>query len=248
MRLRYALVLFIALAVTAAALCAADFWQKKKYTEWTQKDVEKMMTDSPWSKTFTAYLKGFGGGARGGGGRGGGGRGSRGGGGGGGEGGEGGGGGGGEGGGGGGGGASGTPVRMRWHTALPVKQAIMCARLGAEVGSSKEAAEAFDRKEIVYIVGIEGLPAKAVAMPPEELAKHAELRVKNLEPIHPLQVRTEPRGPMMTLYLLFPKTQPGAHEINPADDEVEVSLQLESGKVSRKFKLKDMMFAGKLEL
>jgi len=27
---------------------AKDFWQSKPYTEWTEKEVEKMLTDSPW--------------------------------------------------------------------------------------------------------------------------------------------------------------------------------------------------------
>jgi hypothetical protein len=48
--------------------------------------------------------------------------------------------------------------------------------------------------------------------------------------------------------LVFPRLQPGAHEIKLEDEEVEVFLQLEAGKISRKFKLKDMVVDGKLEL
>ena len=249
---KFILGLIVAFTLLTSGLFAADFWQKKKFTEWNTGDVEKMMTDSPWSKSFTVYLKGFGGRGGGGGGMGGGGGGGRGGG----RGGRGGGGGGEMGGGdegggggmGGGGGASGTGVRMRWHTALPVKQAIVRMRFGAEAGTSKEGAESLNRKEMIYAVGIEGLPSKAITYSPEELPKHAELRIKNLPPIPPLQVRAEQQRATTTLYLLFPREQAGAHVIAPADDEVEVFLQLESGKVSRKFKLKDMMFAGKLEL
>ena len=41
----------------AAGSLAADFWQKTKFTEWSDKDVQKMMTDSPWAKSFSVYLK-----------------------------------------------------------------------------------------------------------------------------------------------------------------------------------------------
>ncbi len=44
-------------------LVAADFWQKP-YTEWSEKDTAKMMTDSPWSKSGRhVSMSGPGGGA-----------------------------------------------------------------------------------------------------------------------------------------------------------------------------------------
>ena len=42
-------------------LTAADFWQKP-YTEWSDKDVTKMMTDSPWAKSASVSMGGPGGG------------------------------------------------------------------------------------------------------------------------------------------------------------------------------------------
>ena len=30
----------------------ADFWEKKNYKEWSQKECSKMLEDSPWAKTF----------------------------------------------------------------------------------------------------------------------------------------------------------------------------------------------------
>jgi hypothetical protein len=250
---------FVALSLAVGTLFAADFWEKKKFTEWDQKEVARMLSDSPWARSFTAYLKGFGGGGRGGGdmgGMGGGGRGG---------GGRGGGMGGadmggdmGGGGGGGGGGemgggmaagvSSGIPVLVRWHTALPVKEAIARVRYGAEAGTSKEAAQSLSRQEQYYIIGISGLPAKAITLKPEELKAHAELRIKDQPPIQATQVQVEQQRATSTLYLIFPRLQQGAHEITLADNEVEVFLQLEAGKVSRKFKLKDMVLDGKLEL
>ena len=42
--------LFFLLAV---GLWAADFWQSKSFTEWNDKDVAKMLTDSPWAHRVT---------------------------------------------------------------------------------------------------------------------------------------------------------------------------------------------------
>ncbi len=57
----------------AFCLMAADFWQKP-YTEWTDKDLQKMMNNSPWAHTVSVSMGGpiaspdaGGGGGRGGG-------------------------------------------------------------------------------------------------------------------------------------------------------------------------------------
>lgn len=40
---------FAATAVVATVLTAADFWTKKPYAEWTDDELHKMVTDSPWA-------------------------------------------------------------------------------------------------------------------------------------------------------------------------------------------------------
>jgi hypothetical protein len=240
--------IFVALTVAVSALVAADFWEKKRYTDWDEMEIQKLMTDSPWCKSFSVYLKGFSGGGRGGGGGmsggggGGGGRGGRGG---------GGGAGGGEGGGemgGGGGGASGLPVAMRWRSALPVRQALVRYAELRKVPASPNTTDSLVRPAQVYAIEIEGLPEKAVTETPDDLKARTEMRIKNLPPIQALEVRKEQQRGRVALYLLFPKAQNGAHVIAEGDNEVEIFLQLETGKVSRKFKVKDMLFDGKPEL
>ena len=124
--------------LTATILCggvllAADFWQTKKPSEWTEKEARKLIEGSPWVKETTPKMtdagmssRGEGGGGRGGGGRSGGGGGGMGAGGGG----MGAGGGGGDMGGGGGGGPMSGPaggqmpqVRVTFETAMPVAEA-----------------------------------------------------------------------------------------------------------------------------
>ena len=36
--------------VVGAALAAAEFWETKHFTTWSDKEVEKILTDSPWSR------------------------------------------------------------------------------------------------------------------------------------------------------------------------------------------------------
>lgn len=246
MKCKTAFVVVCGLLVACSAF-AADFWQKKKYTDWTDEDIRKLMSNSPWAKTVTVALKGFGGppavlpmgGGGGGGARRGGGGGDA-----------------GDGGGGaaGGdagpmmGGGSGTQLTIRWRSALPVRQAIARYSALRQAPNAAAAADALTRPMQVYSVEIEGLPAKAVPMNPEEVKTKAELRVKNQPPLRPADVRMEMQGRSMAVYLLFYRTQQGAREIQLADNEVEVFLQLEAGKISKKFKLKDMVFAGQLEL
>ena len=254
----------LALTLGLSAVAAAEFWERKKFVEWNPGEVARMLGASPWSKDFTANLEGLGGerggggggagGGGGGGAGGGGGRGRR------------------------GGASSsvgvpdastgldggdtsgsemgglaalasgGIPLVMRWQSALPVREAIVRRRFGAQAGTSKEAADMLAARQPVYIVGIEGLPAGAVTGEVDELIANADIRVKNVPPVHPLQVRSEARGSTTVIYLLFPKEQAGAHIITLADGEVEVTLKLASGRISRRFKLKDMLYAGKLEL
>jgi hypothetical protein len=40
----------VVLLATAIAAVAADFWEKKEYKEWSQKDCAKLLQDSPWAK------------------------------------------------------------------------------------------------------------------------------------------------------------------------------------------------------
>ncbi len=37
----------------STAIPGKDFWEKKDYTKWTQRECKKMLEDSPWAKTYT---------------------------------------------------------------------------------------------------------------------------------------------------------------------------------------------------
>ena len=259
-------------AVVVAGLLAAggllqaeDFWEKKKYAEWTDKEVRQMVTNSPWARRVEIPL---GAAMSGGGGRGGrgGGRGGRGGGAGGGGGfgadsagtgglpGDGGDAGGGFGGGGGigaegagGGGPAPTlPLTVRWQSALPVRQALVKSRLGAEAATSQEAAKMLATEQQYYIVTISGLPGRFLAgLPPGALKNSSALRLSKSQSIEASDVKVNLGQPLADVFLIFPRTR----ALKLEDKEVELVVTgLGSLEVRKKFRLKEMVFDGKLEL
>ena len=255
---------FILLIFTAAlALWAADFWQTKPYTNWDQKEIQKILTDSPWAKKVSAAMPGVGGlGAGGGdaGGGGGGGRGGR-------SGPQGpnsdpgisGGGGGGIaetsgigrggiGGGGGGPGDSFTPaiqLIVIWQSALPVKQAAAKLKYGAEAATSPDAKSFLEREEKSYIISVDGLPT--YIQPRDEqakqlLLKQTTLAAKGKEALVPTDVQFQKDGKNVDAYFAFPRS------FNADDKEVEFVTKAGPIGVKQKFNLKNMMFNGKLEM
>lgn len=242
--------IIVILSLGAASLVAADFWEKKKLSDWTDKEVRKMLTNSPWARVVDVRLGGPVGGPSGGR-RGGGSRTPS----------AGGGGGGDIGGDDTGGGSSrrggfdapelppATPLTIRWHTALPVKQAVAKSRYGDEVMTSPEAAKFLSRQEERYIVGVAGIPAFAFrGADPASLKSNAVLKVKDKPPIRAEEVQASRDQRTVDVFVIFPRGQQGSHVITLEDNEVEFSLDLGRTDIRRKFKLKDMVYEGKLEL
>jgi hypothetical protein len=258
--------LLVALGITALVLIAEDFWVKKPYTDWSDKDAAKLLTNSPWSHDVVLNMgagdSGRGGGGRRGGGNsastdgnpmGGGGVGSpngsmatpsmdsggagtsrnR-------------GGGGGDGQGVGGGGAPSITLHVRWQSALPLREAIVVAKLGHEKAASDQAKKYLGQAMPFYIVAVVGLPAgMAERMRDDQLAevaKGAILVRKDKDPIT-AESAQKIQGEAGVAFL-FPKTAAIALD----DKEVEFISRVGTLEVKRKFKLKDMVRGDKLEL
>ena len=224
----------------ATLLCAADFWQTKKYSEWTEKEVNKILSDSPWSHPVeillsqgSGLLPSSGGGGRGG-------RGGR---------------------SGGSDPSASDPstamgeravVTIRFIRALPVKQAVMRQKFGEQVLTSPDAQKDIGREEPVYIVAILDIPVSVfgdTGAEPQKLAERckqtAQIELKGRDPIRAIEARLSPITPTRGVLLLaFPKDKP----ITLQDENMEVNVQLGRVELRHKIKLKDMMFDGKLEI
>jgi hypothetical protein len=251
----------LALLLLACAVClwAADFWTTKPYTDWSAKELQKIMSDSPWAHRVDVELsvrmpsvasqsegKGRG---------------------------KGGGGGGGEiataeggrssgadlngppGGTGGPGGTDGPvtqtmPVMLIWQTALPVKQALAKAKMGAEVATSAEAKAFFEREEPYIVLNLTGLPVTAAKAGEGEskaaLLKLTSLSVKGKDTLQAVEVQFTPRQRLVDAVFFFPRAAAASYSAD--DKELEFSTKFEKLAVKYRFKLKDMLYHGKLEL
>jgi hypothetical protein len=240
-----------ALGLCAAActtLLAADFWTAKPFTEWSDKEVERMLTDSPWSKKVSVSLLdvslssrvgglsggiiGRGVGSRGGfggagGGVGGDGAGNL-----------------------GGGSFMGSPLRarltVRWSSALPIQQAL-ARRLGSESAlASADLSTAFDVEESFYRVTVLGVSPEVtqIAGSLADLQAATILRRKASAPIGAADIEIVVEEDTPTIEFRFHRTD----AISPSDQEVEFVTAFGGVSVKATFRLKDMMFGDRLGL
>ena len=260
--------LFVSLFMGVVALWAADFWQTKPFTDWDQKEAQKLLTDSPWAKRLSISLPG-GGQQNAGGGKGGG-RGGRGGGGPAGESADPGisGGGapgiaenaglGGRGGGGGGGfgaGSSDTGVAqvpslqllVSFRSALPWREALAKFKYGAEAGTNPEAKKLVEAKQEYYIVDVGGLPAYVQPHDDDDkkrLLIQTLLSAKGKDPLTAIEVQFGMDGRNVDAYFFFPRMA----EFTVNDKEVEFDTKVGGLAIKDRFNLKNMVISGKLEM
>src|ERR1700722_1235982 len=211
--------LFLRLAI---CLWAADFWQTKPYTDWSDKEAQKIETNSPWSKQVPVPLgEAAGGGATGRGRN----KGM-------------------SGGGdidstlsnGGNAGRAGTQdvgggvvpngtasltLTVSWRTALAVREAVAKEKFGAEAATSADAKKM-----------------------KESLLQNTTLTVKEKDPIQATDVKTGGNEQRAVVVFIFPKTAPFSLD----DKDVEFATKLGPIVVRQKFHLKDMTFNGKRDL
>ncbi len=223
--------LVLGVVALTATLSGAGFWDKKDFTQWSEKEVRKISYDSPWAKkvpvasgdalqmlqrTGGAAPRGGGGGAPGGGGglAGGGAPGGvrRG------------------GGGGPGGGMQSQSQPMlnlyvRFDEALPVKQAKVKDSLGERTELTPEMQQYLDRETDYYVVYLGGLPQALARFEeePERLASTARLRRKGHEDMYPAKVEVSNRESVVAFRYFFVKNDP----IELSDKEVEFYFKLD---------------------
>jgi hypothetical protein len=238
-------------ALLALAMCAwaADFWQTKPYTDWTDKETQKIETNSPWSKQVPVSMGEGGGGSGKSGGKGNrggntseiegtgsgfgnGGSGGR------------------NSGGqdvGGGGGSPALTLTISWRTALPVRQAVARNKFPTDAATNPDARKMVDEDQKFYAIMVGGLPGRILRggdKMKEMLLTNTSLSVKGKDPIAPTNVQTGGNEQRAVVVFMFPKTSP----LSLDDKDVEFSTKLGPLVVKQKFHLKEMVFNNKLEL
>lgn len=240
---------FLLAALLCGLLHAEDFWKAKPFSEWNEKEVRRMLTNSPWAKEVEVHgaAPGMGGGR--GGGRtgpntsvggadtmgagaeasGGGGRGAM------------------------GGAMPSNPASMlvsvRWQSALPVRQALVRRKFGEEAATAADAKTALEAPPTAYVVAVEGLPQRMAMQSSmrleDRLKKSASLRAGSHAPLEPADVRIGMVEKHLVIYFFFPRPE---ESITLADKDAEFQMRAGPMEVKRKFKLADMTVDGKLAL
>lgn len=155
-----------------------------------------------------------------------------------------------------------TMVLVRWQSAMPVKQALVRGKFGSEAATAAEAKSVLANEEAYYVIAVEKLPKMGMGRPGAEgkgaegkgpegpermrqmMARSTSLLRKGKEPIKPDDIKMAMAEKTMTVYFIFPRTE----AITLEDKEVEFNTKLGPLEIKRKFKLQDMVFAGKLAL
>jgi hypothetical protein len=155
---------------------------------------------------------------------------------------------------GGGGGAPTVTAKVRWQTAMPIRQAVVKMRFGAEASTSQQAAQILGNRDPIYIVAVEGIPVAMLRGGGQQnvdrmramLTKTSQIKRGKKDPILPVQVDIGMADKALIVYLVFPKKE--GDEIVLDDKEVEFVTKFGPMEFKRKFKLADMVVDGQLSL
>ena len=230
MRRRHIAIAIVWLAV-CAVLTAADFWEEKELTAWSDRDVQRMMSNSPWAKRITvvfprpprAAINDSVGGAqaagRGGGGRGGFGGDAF-------------------------GGRQQSRLVVQWRSALPMRQAIVRGRIGERGALGSAGRQLLAQVPTAYFLVVSGLPRPFARLDPAALMAETRLERRGKPPILPIQASPQREGNGVALVYLFPRDA----AISLEDEEVEFVTEVAQASIKRKFELEDMVVNGRLEL
>ena len=250
--------------VVATLLPAADFWAFREPSQWSQQEIKRMVTDSPWAKDAHVTLKGDSGAMadlvkqnqrgsmdgdpslNGGG----------------------------SGGLNGGLAVSGAPdvprLVVRWDSAIPVTEA--CANGGLEKDLFSCTSKLFylsglsrkfeDLSKEFYIVSVSNYPKMLAGRLAEEAPQHSPaanaaleqmgqriqertvIKRKGKSGIKPAHVVVLPAGRALLLMILFPRSD----TMTVDDKEVLFELMDEAIEVEARFNLKKMVYRGQLQL
>ena len=203
------------------SVVAADFWDEKPFRSWSDNEVKKMLTDSPWADEVAVALppqlrltredSGFRGGGREPGGF-----------------------------------TDRSRVRMSvsWRSARPVKQALLREQIGEGVELSPENLAYLERDTRFYIIGVLGVPNAVRDIPTDQVRAESFLEPNDKPPILADDVLLDRQQGGLLLLVAFPKTDPLTLE----DRDVEFMTKLGDFSIKKKFRLRDMVFQGGLEL
>lgn len=137
------------------------------------------------------------------------------------------------------------PVMVRWDSALPVREALSRSKDPTASIVAERAAKDYVITVIGLVPGNTPASAEHPANDPEQIAgflANSKLMPRGQSVAAPEDAAIDPATG--AVHLFFPRT----HAVTPSDKEVNFITRFGSVTVQKRFRLKDMMYKGQLEL
>ncbi len=139
-------------------------------------------------------------------------------------------------------------VIVRWQSAMPIRQAFVRLKYGAEAGQSEDAKKYLEKEQPVYEIVLSGPLQQFLRGKPDDVAKTLSevtfLTTKEKGAVKAASIQVGKSAVSMDVLISFPRSMPYTVD----DKEVEFSTKLGTSTVKIKFRLKDMVYNGKLEM
>lgn len=137
---------------------------------------------------------------------------------------------------------------VRWKSALPVRQALALTEFGRDGLQHPQAVELLSREPANLELQIAGFPAilftDRAADLESQLRRTARVSIPSQPPVSPESVAVPPHGNHLMAELSFPRFA----TLTPADKSIRLSATVDGARIEREFKLKDMLYQGRLEV
>lgn len=137
---------------------------------------------------------------------------------------------------------------VRWKSALPVRQALALTEFGREGLQHPQAVEALTREPANLQLQIAGFPALLFTdRAPDlesQLRRTAWISIPGQSPVPPESAAVPPHGNHLMAELSFPRFA----SLTPADKSIRLAATVDGARIEREFKLKEMLYQGRLEV
>jgi hypothetical protein len=151
-----------------------------------------------------------------------------------------------------GGGASSVKTEIylttRWSSALPIRRALALQEFGAGGLDSEKAIELLNSSQDEYIIEIAGFPTTVI---PQGAKKFGAQLLDSARLIVPGRPAVRAKGshvPEYGMHLVATLRFPRFENLEPKEGSIEIQTQSGNMSFRERFKLKDMVYGGKLEL
>jgi hypothetical protein len=137
---------------------------------------------------------------------------------------------------------------IRWASALPIRRALVLQEFGRDGLDDPQALRILNRQDTGYVVELAGLPRNIAGGETEgirtQLLKSAKLVVTGERPVSPSSVEVPSYGHLVTATMRFARRE----ELDEERGGVEITAVLGAARVSERFKLRSMVYEGRVEL